>query len=325
MGMAVSFLFLAAATACGSDGAKKPAASSGQTSTSRPTDAAATTGAPRTAQPDIVLEDPGVQPRQPLLLHLRPGTTTSAALVSKAGIQLSVDGKPLPLGVLPNTRTVLTQQVDKVDSDGTIHYSVTLSDVAVIDTPGADPAVVEQIQSTLGQLKGLKGTGTLDVHGGGQTGSIDTGNVTNPLLKSTLDSVSSQFSNLTAPFPREAVGVGARWTAKRSATINGITMNTTTHHTLRARAGDHYEIDVAQEAAAPPGSAAIPNLPGGTSAAITSFTLHSTGKLAGELTRALPDASSSTGAGDGAFTITQGTESGSATEHLTLEFVLSPA
>lgn len=319
--MVLSVLLLAGAAACGSgdDRASSPAE---QTSTSA---GPATTAASRTAPNRVVLDDPGGQPRQPLLLQVPAGTTNRVALVTKLGLKMTLDGESLPIGVVPSTRMVLTQEVDKVDPDGTTHYTVTFTDVAVLDTPGADPSVVSQTGTALNELKGLKGTGTVDVHGALRESSFDTRSTTNPLLKSTLESVSSQISNLSAPFPSEPVGPGARWTATRSATINGITMNMTSRYTLRSRTGTRYEVEVVQDSSAPPGAAAIPNLPGGATASITSFTVHTTGTLSGDLTKPLPTAGTTTGTGDGVMTVSQGAERGEIRQHLDLDFTISPA
>ena len=107
---------------------------------------------------------------------------------------------------------MLDEVVDKVDPDGTAHYSVTFKEVTVVGGTGTDPEVVSQTQASLDQLEGLTGTGTFRPHGGGQTLSYDTAAITDPAIRSTIDSISSQVGNLSAPFPTEPVGVGARWT-----------------------------------------------------------------------------------------------------------------
>jgi len=135
--------------------------------------------------------------------------------------------------------------------------------------------------------------------------------------------MSSQVGNLAAPFPTEPVGRGARWTAERSATINGITMNTTSKYTLRSRTGDRYEVDVTQDAVAPKGPAAIPNMPAGASASIVDFSVRSSGKVSGDLTRLLPVSSTLSGAGDGTMAITAGSERQTLVQHLTLGLTLS--
>lgn len=304
-------------TACGSDGdPSEPAASDTPASTVAPT--------PEAVPPSVTLDDPGSEPRQALVLRVAPGTTAKVALESQIGLELVVDGNALPSGVIPATRTVLESRVDSVDPDGNIRFTATVIAVSVVDTPGSDPAVRRQVQGSLEQLQGLGGTGTVDAHNGSQTLTFDTSSVTDPTLKSTLDSVASQVGSLAAPFPREPVGTGARWTAETTATINGITMNTTTHYTLRSRTGDRYHLDFTQEASAPPGPATIPNLPPGTRTVITSFLVETTGELDGDLTRPLPTTSTATGVGDGTFTVSVGAEEATLVEHLTTDFTLSP-
>ena len=102
-------------------------------------------------------------------------------------------------------------------------------------------------------------------------------------------------------------------------------MNTTNEYTLRSRTGDTYELDFSQTAEAPPGPAAFPNLPAGTQASITTFTVQSTGETTGDVTRHLPQTSTATGTGDGTFTITVGANQATLEQHLSVDFTLSPA
>ena len=312
--LASAFL-LVMAPACSSGDGSKSADPSAATSTAPPTTHAATRG--------VVLEEAGAQPRIALELRLAPGARSQVAMESRIAIEMTVDGKAVPAGVLPATSIVLDEVVDAVDPDGTVHYTATFRDVRALDTPGVDPEVLTQTQAGLAEMEGLAGKGTFDVHGGSQTITIDSSALTNGALKSTLDSMASQVGNLTAPFPREPVGVGARWTTTATATINGITMNTTTHYTLSSRTGDRYELDYVQEATAPPGPAPFPNLPAGTRAAVKEFTVHSTGHTTGDLTRHLPSSSRGSGTGDGTFTITVGADGADLVEHMTIDLRLS--
>jgi hypothetical protein len=202
---------------------------------------------------------------------------------------------------------------------------MTIADMTAVATPGADRDVVDQVQAAFSQMNGLQGSGTVDAHGATRQVSFDTSTVSEPTLKRTLESVSSQIGNLSTPFPSEPVGPGARWTARSSAVINGLRMSTTTTYTLRERSGNHYALDVAQDATAPPGTADIPDLPGGTQASIESFTLRTTGRSAGELTTPWPLETTSSGGGDGTFTVSQGAKQANLAEHIKLAFSLSPA
>jgi hypothetical protein len=318
----LAFVFLlVAAPACSSDGDSSSSSEPSGSTSSAPT-APSTTAA---SSPGVVLDDAGAQPRQALALRVTAGTRSQVSFESRIGLEMTIDGETVPTGVLPATTVVLDEVVDKVDPDGTAHYSATFTKVTVVGVAGTDPEVVSQTQATVSQLEGITGTGTFGPLGGAQTLTYDTAGITDPTLRSTLDSISSQVGNLAAPFPSEPVGAGARWTTKSTATINGITMNSTNQYTLRSRTGDTYELDFTQTADAPPGPASFPNLPAGTQASITSFTVQSTGRTTGDLTRHLPLTSTASGGGDGTFTISVGANQATLEQHLSIDFTLSPA
>ena len=277
------------------------------------------------AAPGVVLEEAGEEPRQRLQLRLTAGTTTRAALVNKTELDMTIEGNRVPGGTLPTTRTVMEQRIDRVDPGGTAHYTVTFTDWTVEPTPGADPEAARRIQEVFEELDGLQGTGTVDASGRQEALSVDTGRVSDPLLKSTLESMASQVGNLAAPFPAEPVGPGARWRSTSTVTVSGITMNTTTTYTLRSRTGDRYELDVVQDAEAPPGPIDLPNLPAGAETSIERFTLHTTGDVAGELTGHLPSTSTVRGEGEGRLTLVAEEERATLVQRIKLDATLSPA
>jgi hypothetical protein len=310
-------LALVAAVACGgADDEAEPSA------TTRAESPAATE--PGGGGARVTVQEAGREPRERLRLRLAPGSTTRAALVSKTSLEMTMAGERMPGGTLPTTRTVMEQRIDRVEPNGTAHFTVVFSDWSVEPTPGADPNVSQQTARLLRQLRGLGGTGTIDPSGA-QTLRMDTSNVSDPTIKSLLDSMSSQVGNLSVPFPDEPVGPGARWRGTSSATISGITMNTTTSYTLRSRTGDRYELDVVQEAEAPPGPIDFPNLPAGAETSIESFKLNSNGDIAGDLTQPLPRTSSIRGGGEGRLTVSAEGEQGTLDQRITLEITLSPA
>jgi hypothetical protein len=318
-------LLLFTAAACG-DG-DSPSAVPETPTTATPATIATTTLPPTTVapKPAVTLDSPGAQPRQPMALRLAAGSSAKVAMVSKLTLKITVAGQAVPPSVVPGTRQVITQRVDKVEADGAAVVSVTFSDASVVPTPGADPAVVQATQAGLEPLNRIRGTQTIDPDGAVRSATFDTSAVTDPAIKGTLDSMTSQLGTLSAPFPREPVGVGARWTVTSTATIAGLKMTTTTRYTLRSRSGDRYELDQTQDAMAVPGPVPLPNLPAGAQASVTSFTVKSTGQISGDLTRHLPTKSSIKGTGDGAFSMTIGSEKASLIQNMTMEMTTSPA
>jgi hypothetical protein len=318
--LAVLLAALGAVACGGSDDSDEEAEPTATTEAQAPAATEPAGGAGR-----VTVEDTGRGPREHLRLHLTAGTTTKAAVVSKVDLDMTIEGNRLSTGALPTTRAVMEQRIDRVEPGGTAHYTVTIGEWSIVPTPGADAASARRTGEVLEQLEGLRGTGTVDPSGANQTLKMDTSTVSDPLMKSTLDSFASQVGNLAVAFPTEPVGPGARWKSKSTATINGITMNTTSTYTLRTRTGDHYELDVVQDADAPPGPVAMPNVPSGTETSIESFTVHSTGKIVGELTQSLPSTSTVQGSGEGRLTIVAEGERGTLIQRLKIDVALSPA
>lgn len=322
VGLLLASMALVAA-GCGSGDDSPGTVASGDAPTTTVTVAPTTTTAP--PRTGAVLEDAGAQPRQPLVLALTAGSTARVAMVTKLGIQLTVDGQTVPAETTPGTRVVMTQRVDRVDSDGTAHVTVTFGSWSVVSTAGVDPAVVRAVRKSLAQMGTVQGTGSLNPQGEAGPLKLDTSGVTDPTVRSMMDSIASQAGELSAPFPKEPVGVGARWTVKRSATITGLRMDMTTRYTLRSRTGDRYVLDVTQEASSPPGPADLPGLPAGARATIDNFTMQTKGEVSGQLSRGLPTKSSSTGSGGGTFTFVAGNERSTMRQQLTIELTVTQA
>jgi hypothetical protein len=312
-------LLLITAVACGSGDSPTTAAAPSTTteSTLPPTTAA--------AKPSVVLDNAGAQPRQPLVLRLAPGSTSKSAMVNQLTLKITIDGQAAPTGVVPGTKMVMEDKVDRVDADGKAHLSTTFVDVSTVATPGADPEVVRGTQAAINSIKGLRSTRTVDAQGNVSNVSLDSRGVTDPAIKNTLDSMTSQIGNLSTPFPAEPVGIGARWTVKGTAVITGLQMTTTTRYTLKSRTGDRYELDMASDAVATPGPAPLPNLPAGATASVTSFSMRNTGQISGDLTRHTPVNSSNKGTGDANFEMSVGTQKARLVQQMTIEITVSPA
>lgn len=314
-------LLMLTAVACGSDGDDRPSAAP-DTSVTTVAPPPSTTAAPK---PVVTLESAGAQPRQPLALKLAAGSTTRVAMVNKLTLKLTVGGQAAPVGVVPATRMVVEQRVDRVDPDGTARYSISFPEVSVVPAPGVDQATIRATQAGLESLRGIRGSGVMTARGEAAEVKFDTSSVTDPAMRATLDPLSSQIGNLSSPFPAEAVGGGARWTVVGTAVMAGLKMTTTTRYTLRSRTGDRYELDLSQEGVAEAGPAPLPNLPAGAQATIDRFGMRSTGQISGDLTRPLPTKSSTKGTGDGSFTVTEGAERTTIRQDMTIELTMEPA
>ena len=244
----------------------------------------------------IEVVDGGKEPRRELRLALHEGDTFRSVMVMKLGIAMTLGGEAVPSTTTPPVRILMTGRIEKV-ADGEAHYRYTMDELGIVPTERVDPAVADATNKALAAMKGLSGEGVVDELGHAKDASVDTSKVTDPTMKSTLDSFTSQISNLTVPFPADAVGLGATWEARREAVLNGIKTQTTATYHLVARAGDTYELDVTQAVTAPKGPIDFPGLPPGATAEIVSYRQDNKGHVKGDLRRVVPTSTRITGGG----------------------------
>ena len=281
------------------------------------------TPAPSTDNDEVIVENPGAEPQETLRYSFAEGTEVRSVMTMRLGLEMAVDGQPLPTTELPATRVVITVRIDSVDGNEA-EASFAYDELEAVPEPGIDPAVVETMNAALADVQGVTGTMTINDRGETSAAEIDSSTVSDPNIRATLDSVTSQISALTVAFPAEPVGVGAVWSANQQAELNGIRIETTTTYTLRARNGADYEFDVQQDVTAPPGPAEIPGL-GAADVEIVSYDTANTGTVAGSLSSPLPTESDLTGGGDITMRITEGGETSNLTQQLTIEITLAPA
>lgn len=201
--------------------------------------------------PTVELLEPGSEPQQELVLDVEPGDEATTILTFDFSTSGTLDGSPLPEQEVPAYSIDFTTTVDEV-TDDEITSSFLYGEVSV-ERAGADPAVVEQLESALGPLQGTGGTLTQAPSGAVIDGTVDQPEGLDPVLESLLSQTNEQLKSVTVPFPEEPVGVGAQWQSETSFEIAGVTTNQDATYTLAELDGDSYALEVEIEQTVEPG------------------------------------------------------------------------
>lgn len=274
----------------------------------------------------VDVTDAGQNPRRPLRLQLEQGQKLTTKMTMAIRIRVAINGQPTPATPVPATEVTIESSVDDVADNGDVTFSHVYSSVDAVPGEGVDPATLQAVRQTTAQMKGVRGTGVIGPTGAARSDSMDTSRITDPTLKSTLDSLSSQIQNLTVPFPAEAVGRGATWQVKRSAVLSGIHTDILVRYRLAELSKDSYRLDVEQDVTAPRGPVALPGIPQGTSVEIVDYKMRSSGSINGALDRLFPRDSTLKSSGDMTMAITgPGGQSGNMVQHIELDLGLADA
>ncbi|MEM9455658.1 MAG: hypothetical protein AAGF11_15860 [Myxococcota bacterium] len=196
--------------------------------------------------PTITLDDPGQEPRAPLRLRPAAGTRETLELAIGMTMGMRSDGQDLPAIPVPTTRTRLSSQVQQAGPDGiTVKHAV--EDMSVEATSAVPQAVVDQVRATIEPLRKYQAVTRMDPRGIVLGGDALIPRDMPVTTRQTMQQLTESMGQLTAPLPREAVGIGARWTAVSDITQNGMKLRQTVHYTLVARAEDQATLELTLE------------------------------------------------------------------------------
>ena len=319
IGVAVSTICLFVASTAGlayqlatddeddAEAAGRPSSTTTTTTATTTTRAASEDDEQEQTAPQVRLVDPGAEPRREMRLRLVAGSTTRTLMESRVTLVATVDGEALPQNPASGFRAVLVQRVTRVDGNGTADVELTYTGVEAVTAAGTSPDQVEGMNDALSDLEGLTGTARIDSRGRVLEMSTDSDRISNPVVASAIESFSSQIQSLSAPFPVEPVGVGARWTYTAAANIMGFTLRSTFQYTLSALDGDDYELDATSTSDAPEQPSALGGIAGlisGDRQRVEKFDIRSAATVGGSLTEPFRSTGVETGQGDIAMEIT---------------------
>jgi hypothetical protein len=287
---------------------------------SGPADGASSgSGAPR-----VTLKSAGAAPRSPMRLTLTSDTSTAATMQFSESIDQSLDGTPTNSVDVPPIRFVVHTNVGTVEANGNAPIDYSYSDVGVVDDGSLSAAQLSQLKDALSPLASLTGSGTITSRNQIIDSEVSGTEALDPSVAQITDQFSDQLGSLAVPFPREAVGVGAKWRGVSSLQVNGINTTQTYDYTLRSREGSVVVFDFTFTQTAPRQRVKLPGVPSSAKVEISRYRVSGRGSMTVDLAQPLPVEGTSRGGGTQAFKITAQGESGTLTQKLALDVAISP-
>ena len=206
--------------------------------------------APTSGQP-VKLLAAGAEPRKVLRLRPKPGDKQTLSLTMKMAIETKAGEVPAPAMKLPAMTLTFDTTVQKVAGNGDITYQMVMGDIRVSSEPEGSPEVAEAITKASAGIKGHTSSGLTSDRGFAKELEFKTPPAGSPQAGQLVDQMKDLYSQLAAPLPEEAVGVGARWEVKTPIKAQGMTMEQTSTYELTALEGDRFttKSTVAQRAA----------------------------------------------------------------------------
>jgi hypothetical protein len=237
----------------------------------------------------IRLLEPGRAPRAKLRYRFAVGRVDQFALTTRTGISVSVAGQTLPAPSLPGVEIDAALRVLGIAPDGAAKREFDVRGVKVLNGPGTNATVRTELEQTLDGFDKLRGHDEMTRQGVVRDAALDVKSITNPRLRQLMQSLRSAFGEMGAPFPSQAIGVGARWEVDSHVEQQGMHLTQVARYELTRLNGSSGSTRVTLTQTAPSGPLQAPGLPSGVHAELLSIHSKGGGQLDFDLGRMVPD------------------------------------
>ena len=238
--------------------------------------------------PRVRLLAPGRPPLRTLRYQAAVGQKGELSMGMTMSMEMSIAGQTLPATVLPEMRYGMEYRVTTVEPSGDIRYEFNFKDAKVNPGPNATPAVTEAMRGYLEKMSAMKGHVVVSTRGLVREADFVLPPDLDAQLRQFLEGMRQSLRQISAPFPEEAVGVGAKWETTLRATQNGLTLDQTalSELTTLEEQGGRLAVTVTQNAE--PQQMQPPNLPPGARIDLSTFKSSGSGESVFDLRRLVP-------------------------------------
>jgi hypothetical protein len=240
------------------------------------------------AQPVITVQEYGEAPRDEIRYQFTPDATARATMTMNMQMSMSMGAMQMPSTPIPAIGVPITMRTTEVRGDGSARYEFEFGTPVIAEGSGGNPALAQMLESSLAAIAGSTGWYRIDSRGNLLESSFNVPAGTPDQTGQMINEMQNQMYQLSAPFPAEAVGAGARWQLTTSVIISGAPLMMTTGYTLLRRDGDIVELGLTIDQATAAAPAPVPGVPSGTEATVSTNDGGGTGKMTIDLKTMLP-------------------------------------
>ena len=230
----------------------------------------------------------GGNPKEELRLKLTKGDEQTVAMTMNMTQEMAVGAKKMPSPSMPTTTITMRSKVKDVGKESaTIDYEII--EAKAMKDKKIDARVAKAIDESLAGIVGLKGEIKIDQRGFVKQHKVNIPDSASPEVKAVMKSMRDSMKNMTSPFPKEAVGVGAQWEVSQNNIKSGeIRISQTSLHTLKSRKGAVIVTDSTLKQSAKKQEMKSSSMPKGTKMTLESIKGTGSGKSTLSLEHSMP-------------------------------------
>lgn len=204
---------------------------------------------PGATEPELVVLEPGAEPRQQLRYAPLPGTSQRVEIDVKVRLDSTFTNTVLEQGHTaadsPTVRSTLRLTSQPVQGERDVEVRFVTEDVTVLDDT-TDPRLRKRVEAVASGAKGARGSWRVSPSGRITAVDVAVSPDTSATMRRQLATLRETIETSSLPYPDVPIGIGARWRATQSQRRANATWTTSATYTLRGadrRSGDDRRRD----------------------------------------------------------------------------------
>jgi hypothetical protein len=188
----------------------------------------------------------------------------------------------VPVVTGPVTKMSFTMRIVKLTPEGHYDCTVKLGKPEIIDDAGSGPAVVASVWNVLANIEKVTGTFIMTRSGRMEKMELNLPPEVQGQVRQSMENLRQSMQQLSAHFPEESVGVGARWEVTMPIDTATFSMTQVATFTAKRIEDDRVDVDVSLKQTAPKQPFRIP---GGMTLSLESLASEGAGSMSIDLRR----------------------------------------
>jgi len=229
----------------------------------------------------VLVLDAGAEPREVLRYKIEHGTTTTTTMdFGLASMATSRRGSAL--SVTPGVRLYIVSGPSMQGKRGSTRFDVRIVKAEAIVPAGLDPAVAKDLNKSASVLNNVGGWVEVDDRGIVQRTALnDDAKRSDVPVRLLVMIINARTSLARVLLPAEAVGVGARWEARKDLVLYGFKVNQVDTYTLAEKVGEELKLNVQIQQSASPQTITFEEE--GVELSVKSFKMNASGEVIANL------------------------------------------
>jgi hypothetical protein len=203
---------------------------------------------------------------------------------------MSISARATPTVTAPAMRLTLEVEPREILPGGDLRFGFKLLGSEVEPDPETKAGLLDVTRREMQKLNGLAGEAVVTARGVTKRVAMSLPPDTNDQVAELLDSVREAIKDMSSPFPEQAVGRGARWTAVQPIRVRTLRVTRSVTYTLGELSGDTGALADVVELTAPPQPIEDKRLPPSSTMKLDALTATGEGTVRFDLQSLVPKA-----------------------------------